>query len=62
MLSNTGDKADGFKYITFFSLFNPNGIINGDALSVVGIFVMLAIGVSLFVGSVMVFNKKDLYI
>ena len=62
MLANMGDKADNIKYLTFFTLFNPDGIVDGELKAVIGIIVLLTGAVILFTSSVVVFCRKDLNI
>lgn len=60
MLVNTGDKLSGLKYLTLFTLFNPEGIVNGDASAIVMIGVLAIIAIALYGISFAVFKKKDL--
>ena len=62
MLSNVGKNAENSKYFTFFTLFNPNGIIAGESSAIVGILVLLAGAVMLYVLGIMIFERKDLHI
>ena len=62
MLANVGGNAEKAKYFTFFTLFNPDGIIAGEGSAVVGIFVLLAGAVLLYASGIMVFERKDLHI
>ncbi len=62
MLANVGGDAEKAKYFTFFTLFNPDGIIAGEGSAVVGIFVLLAGAVLLYASGIMVFERKDLHI
>lgn len=36
MLTNAGEKAEKLKYITFFTLFNPDGILAGEWIAIAG--------------------------
>lgn len=62
MLANVGGNADAAKYFTFFTLYNPDGIVSGDSGAVVGTVILLVGGVALYVIGISVFNKKDMHI
>lgn len=62
MLANVGGAAEKAKYFTFFTLFNPDGIISGETGAIIGLAVLLCGGIVLFTLGIMVFSKKDLYI
>lgn len=62
MLANVGGKAENAKYFTFFTLFNPDDMIAGESGAIVGIFVLLAGSVMLYVLGIMTFERKDLHI
>lgn len=62
MLANVGGNAEKAKYFTFFTLFNPNGIIAGESGAVVNIFVLFIGAVLFYVLGIMVFSRKDLHI
>jgi ABC-2 type transport system permease protein len=62
MLANTGGTAEKFKYVTFFTLFNPDGIIAGETGAVAGIVILFAGAVALFGAGIAVFRRKDLHI
>ena len=62
MLANTGGNADKAKYFTFFTLFNPDGIVAGDSSALVGIGVLLVGAIVLYMLGTIVFSKKDLHI
>lgn len=62
MLANVGGNADAAKYFTFFTLYNPDGIISGDGSAVLGAVILLVGGVALYVIGIGVFNKKDMHI
>ena len=62
MLSNAGESAEGLKYATFFTLFNPDGLIKGESGAVAGILILLAGTIVLFTAAITVFTKKDLHI
>lgn len=62
MLVNMGGRAEKFKYFTFFSLFNPEGIAAGESEAMIGAVVLFAGGIVLFILGVAVFSKKDLHI
>ena len=62
MLANTGDKLENIKYLTFFTLFNSDGIVMGELFSIVGLIVLLVCAVILFGVSIAIFNRKNLHI
>lgn len=62
MLANVGGDAEKAKYFTFFTLFDPDGIIVGDSSAIVGVFVLLAGAVMLYALGIMIFERKDLHI
>ncbi len=60
MISNVGDKLENAKYATFFTLFNTEGILAGEASAYWGIAILLAGGIILYSASIIVFSKKDI--
>lgn len=62
MLANAGEKAQKLKYATFFTLFNSDRIVAGEAIAVVWAGALLLGAVILFAAGVAVFCGKDLYI
>ena len=62
MLANIGGKAEKIKYFTFFTLFDPQGIITGENNAIIGIIVLFISGIALFFGGIITFSKKDLHI
>ena len=62
MLANTGGSAEKAQYLTFFSLFHPDGIIAGNVGSMGGIVILFFGAVGLFAVSLIVFSKRDLHI
>jgi ABC-2 type transport system permease protein len=62
MLANTGDAAENAKYLTFFTLFNPDGLIAGESSAIAGIAVLFIGAAILFTAAIEVFARKDLHI
>ena len=62
MLANAGEKADMFKYFTFFTLFDSNGIAAGEGSAFIGTLALLIGAAALYTIGVTVFCKKDLHI
>ena len=62
MLANVGGDAEKAKYFTFFTLFNPDGIIASESSAAVGAFMLFIGAVVLYVLGIMIFDRKDLYI
>lgn len=60
MLANMGDKLEMLKYITFFTLFDAEGIIAGEGSSYMMMATLVLAGISLYVAAVYAFNKRDL--
>jgi ABC-2 type transport system permease protein len=46
----------------FFTLFNPDGLIAGEASAIAGILALFIGTVALFAGAIEVFARKDLHI
>ncbi|MDL2300416.1 ABC transporter permease [Clostridiaceae bacterium OttesenSCG-928-D20] len=61
-LSNTGSGAEKAKYFTFFTLFNPNGLIDGETGAIVGMIILFGGAIALFAAAIEVFARKDLHI
>lgn len=62
MLVNMGGMGENAKYFTFFTLFNPEGIVAGEKGAIVEVLVLLIGGIILFISGITVFCKKDLHI
>lgn len=62
MLANAGGDAENAKYFTFFTLFNPDGVIAGESSAVIGAVALFAGAVVLYALGVMIFERKDLHI
>ncbi len=62
MLANIGGNAEKAKYFTFFTLFDPDGIIASDSSAIAGMFILLAGAAVLYITGVIVFERKDLHI
>lgn len=62
MLANVGGKAENAKYFSFFTLYNPNGIVDGERSSLIGVVILLVGAIVLFTTSISVFCKKDLHL
>ncbi len=60
MLANAGKALEPAKYATFFTLYNPDGIISGDSGAMLGIAVLAAGALVLYTLSVVIFTRKDL--
>lgn len=59
MLNNIGDKFYILKYLSIFSLFNPNELLSYNLSAIIMIFILLLIGIILYFISYKIFNKKD---
>lgn len=62
MLANVGKDAENAKYFTFFTLFDPDGIIAGERNAMAGIFILFAGAVALYLLGIIIFERKDLHI
>lgn len=62
MLANSGEKAEFINKMTFFTLFDPNGIVAGDSSATLGAIVLVVGAVLLYTLGVLVFCRKDLHI
>ena len=60
MLANTSDKLTKARYFTFFTLFNPDGIIAGQPGAVWGMAALAVGAVVLFAAAIAVFASKDI--
>lgn len=62
MLANVGGEAEKAKYFTFFTLFNPLGIITKDSSAMIGVFALLLGSIILYLLGIIIFSRKDLHI
>ena len=62
MLANVGGNADKVKYLTFFTLFNPEGIAAKQGDAVCRVAVLFIGAVILYMLGIIVFSRKDLSI
>lgn len=62
MIANMGGDLENAKYFTFFTLFNPDGLMTGDTSAIVRIIVLFIGSIILFGAGIAVFSKKDLHI
>lgn len=62
MLANAGEDAEKVKYVTFFTLFQPEHLVAGKSSALMGVTILLIGGIVLFASGIFIFCKKDLYI
>lgn len=62
MMANAGKELENVKYATFFTLFNSDGIIAGEAGAFGGMAILFIGAIVLFTAAIAVFSKKDLHI
>ena len=62
MLANVGGDAEKAKYFTFFTLFNPEGMIACESSAIASAFVLFAGAVMLYALGIMIFERRDLHI
>lgn len=60
MLSRVGEKFDWLKYATPLTLFDPQGLIAGEAPAVRGVLILYAAGVALYALGTAVFCRRDI--
>ena len=60
MLSQAGEQTEGFKYATFFTLFDPDAIAAGQSGAMGGVWVLLAGAIVVFAAAIVTFTKRDL--
>lgn len=60
MLANVGEKTEKIKYITFFTLFDADGLAAGDGMALVKSIVLLVGAIAMFTAGTVTFCKKDL--
>ncbi|MGN0141955.1 MAG: ABC transporter permease subunit [Roseburia sp.] len=62
MLANSGEKAEKIKYLSVFTLFNPEDIVAGESAARIGVVVLLLGGIALLSIGICIFSRKDLHI
>ena len=62
MLANVGGEAEKAKYFTFFTLFNPLGIITKDSSAMIRVFTLFLGSIVLYLLGIIIFSRKDLHI
>ena len=62
MVAQTGDKFSFAKYFTFFTMFNPNGIVILSVTSIITMVILFVCAAAFFIASVFVYDKKDFHI
>lgn len=62
MLANEGESAEKFQYFTFFTLFDPNGIVAKENGSLTGVVILFAGAAVLYLLGIVIFDRKDLYL
>ena len=60
MLSGISDKIAFLKYLNPLSLFNSQGLIDGNILAILGMLVLIGAGVGLLYLAMQYFEKRDL--
>ena len=60
MLANVGETAEKLKYITFFTLFDPSGIVKGESGAVAGAGALLLGAAVLYTAAAEIFCRRDL--
>ena len=62
MIANVGSSAEGLKYLSIFTLFDPNGLAAGESDAVLKMVALLAGSIILYPIGIVVFCRKDLHI
>ena len=62
MVAQTGDKFSFAKYFTFFTMFNPNGIVILSVTSIITMVILFVFAAAFFIASVFVYDKKDFHL
>lgn len=62
MLGNMGGKLENMKYATFFTLFQPNGLIHGQTNSLVYIAILFVGTIALSLIGLFTFKNKDIHL
>ncbi len=60
MLSNMGGKLEWLKYTTIITLFDATGLSQGTKEAGVGLLILAMIGIALYAGGMIAFQKRDL--
>lgn len=59
MIANLGGHFENVKYATFFTLFSPTALIQGDQWVFPGMLLLAALSLMLFAGAIAIFKRKD---
>ncbi len=62
MLSNAGERYAGVKFLSVFTLYQPDGIIQGERMALWNILILFVLAVFMFYLAILIFRKKDLHI
>lgn len=62
MLANTGSKARVLRFFSFFTLYNPDGLMRQGQGAMLGIAALFVGAIVLIISAIAVFSKKDLHI
>ncbi len=60
LLSQAGEKTRPFRYATFFTLFDPDAMVAGEAGAMTGVWILLAGAAALYTLAVVIFTRRDL--
>jgi len=60
MLANMGGKLETLRYITLFTLFQPDKLLAGEAAGWVFAAVLGLLGTALYVAGILLFHRRDL--
>jgi ABC-2 type transport system permease protein len=62
MMADAGDKLKAVRFFTFFTLFDPNGVVAGETIALWNIVILFIGAILLFTAAIFIFTQKDLHI
>ena len=62
MLANAGKNTEYIKDFTFFTLFDPIGLVQNEGFAYTKLAIMVFIAVLLYLMGIFAFSKKDLHV
>lgn len=60
MIGNFSPELEGFRYASFFTLFDQQGVSGGDQGALPGMFILLGGAILCYITAAVVFTKKDI--
>ena len=62
MIANVGKGAENIKYLTIFTLFDPNGLVANDSNALIKVLFLLIGALVFYPIGTAIFCRKDLHI